>query len=79
MMCQIKPRIYFMASLWYHVVSCLHLSSGGGRWVKRKSQGTWLLNESAPHHGQLRERAKGTAKAMCSGPKVFLKKTCGSL
>lgn len=78
-MCQIKPRIYFMASLWYRVLFCLHLSGGGGRRVRRKSQGTWLLNGSALHHGQLRERAKGTAKAMRSGLKVFLKKACGSL
>lgn len=65
--------------LWYHVLFCLHLSGGGGRQVRRKSQGTWLLNGSALHHGQLRERATGTAKAMRSGPKVFLKKACGSL
>lgn len=78
-MCQIKPRIYFMPSLWYHVLLCLHLSGGGGRWVRREPQGAELLNGSPTYCGQLRECAEGMAKAGRSGPRVFLKKACGSL
>lgn len=47
--------------------------------MRRKSQGMELLNGSPAYRGQLRECAKGTAKAMRSGPRVFLKKACGSV
>lgn len=38
MMCQIKPRIYFMASLWY-ICFLSSFVKAERRWVKRKSQG----------------------------------------
>lgn len=47
--------------------------------MRREPQGTELLNGSPAYCGQLRECAEGMAKAMRSGPRVFLKKACGSL
>lgn len=67
MKCQIKPKIFLMPSLWYHILFCLFSAGGGGgRWVGRKVPGH-VASYREPHPSRASQRPVCAKEWRCSG------------